>query len=556
MKCARFTNFITVKIKGFTILMLLFLQFNLSYTQTLEVAGTLTQDTHWEVDTIILTDHVQVPDSVSLSIAAGTNVLAYEQKHLEVRGRLNALGSIANPILFSAYDTLGFSDTISPSGTWGGIHFLDLNEHRDSSILDYCIIEYGGAYGQEDIDKQGGGVYIDESSIIRISNSTLQHNFAEKSGGAVFIYENSSPLIRNNLIRDNVTFFEGGGIMSMENSFPLIEYNMIIRNRAFMLSWSGLSGSGAGGGVLINTLSDEGIAIVRSNLICNNHAGIGGGVYDSSWNSQVVSNIICNNRGNGIFSGHTASASSYVNNTIVNNRGEGVWLLTHHIKLVNNIIQGNYYHEGYNFVGRTDVSHPEDFSFQHFRHNNIGYVREVLGNGDGEAFDPTPALGNINQATQFAAPTPSYDFVYNGYNANWRLAAGDANIEAGTTEAILDMLPPKDAYGKTRILGETIDIGAVEYDRVSVVNEGLNTDEVRVYPNPFSAQVWIELEAFGGQAWQLSVWNELGQLVTNIDAAQSIRMLHTANWPAGMYTIEGRDRQGKRLFVKQLVKGE
>lgn len=318
------------------IIVILFLFFLIeAYSQTISLSGEITENTLWNADTIILTDNVVVLDSVNLTISAGVTVLAYEQKYLEIQGSLTAIGDLELPILFSAFDTLGFSDTTIVNGTWGGIHFINLNEHSDSSVLENCVIEYGGAYGEEILDKSGGGVFIDKSSRIRISNCVIQNNFAQERGGGVFIYENSDVDIFHSLIQNNRTGLEGGGIMTMENSFPRIEYNLIINNLALICSDIGCTGRG--GGVLVTTLSDEGAVLIRSNIICNNYSKAGGGVYESSFNTQVVSNIICNNRGAGIYTGNSISNSYYINNTIVNNREEGIWANSLNVNIISKV---------------------------------------------------------------------------------------------------------------------------------------------------------------------------------------------------------------------------
>ena len=528
-----------------------------SYTQTIEVAGELTQNTYWNADTIILTDHLLVVDSVSLIIAEGTTVLAYEQKYLEIRGSLIAKGSTELPILFSAFDTLGFSDTTTVNGSWGGIHFINLNGQQDSSILDYCIIEYGGAFGEEELEQSGGGIFIDQSSKIRISNSVIQNNFAQQSGGGIFLYENSTTNIFNNLIQNNKTGWEGGGIMSMENSFPYIENNIIINNIA-LIYYEALPNiwtyTGRGGGILITTLSDASIPIVKSNIICNNYSLTGAGVYEASFNTEVVSNIICNNRGSGINTGNSISRSYYVNNTIVNNRGEGIRTFSPNINIFNNIVHDNFFYLGGNLIDTFDIRYKEGTPSVNFQYNNAGTATELEDHTADEDLTGF-GNGNINVPPQFVNPSQGHGLAYNGYEADWSLVTGDASIDGGTTENILEMLPIKDAYGNDRILGETIDIGAVEFDRISVVNEGFDNDQINVYPNPFSGQIWIEVKDYQGEVWYLSVWNEYGQILHSFEVQHQISSINSSSWPSGIYFVEGKSKDGERVFIRKIMKG-
>jgi len=529
-------------------------------SQSITAAGTIVADMTWNTDTVFVTDDVFVPDSVSLTIAPGVHILVARQKAIQVQGALLAQGTIESPIRFSALDTLYNSDTTSFLGTWKGLFFLDMNLHTDSSILDYCVIEHGGAYGPGHPNKRGGGIFVQNSSKIRISNSVIQHNYAQWSGGGIYLTENSSILIKDNIIRNNAAGNEGGGIMSGEGCSPLIIGNLIIENTAtkYVELIPGVFGyNGRGGGVCISTLTDATPPKVIGNVVCNNFSNSGGGVYESSFETHVVSNIITNNIGIGLMAGVTISRSSLLNNTIYNNIDIGVFINSEEINFRNNIIHNNFLYYQQQLVDTIDILYDLEMSDEIFTYNNVGTAKEQISpNYSGDLVNI--GEGNINEPPQFVRESAGPGLDYKGYEADWRLVQGDADIDAGTTSGLLDILPEKDAYGGERIQGATIDIGAVEYDPMVSVDAPLAGEEteVGIYPNPFSGQVWIELKNALHTNWDVLIWNEHGQLIASHHLNGSLVGLATSEFPAGVYFCEGRSEDGKRLFMRKMVKGK
>ena len=509
------------------------------FSQTVEVYGLINENTLWNADTIIITDNVLVQDSITLEIAPGTVILADFQKRIEVEGTLKAIGSPDNYIIFSALDTLGFADTTQIAGSWDGIHFDSIAMNNDTSVIDYCILEYGKAFVQNDGFGGGGAVFADNVHKLRISNSIIQHNYAQRNGGGIFINENSFVLIQNNLIKNNSSNLNGGGITFLENSGGMIKGNFVIENVAysvFLLPIGFFSITGRGGGICIS--STFGISpIVMNNIICNN-LSVTGSMYESSFNTLIISNIICNNKGlaAGIFNGHQIGNSSYINNTIINNEGVGIQYSSDNLLVRNNVVYGN--------VDKNSLTEANTLSTldatPDLTYNNIGG-------------DLIPGDGNINESPAFANPTPSYGLAYNGYEADWSLTENSLEINAGTTEGLMDVLPEKDAYGNDRIIDGEIDMGAVEYDVLDFTGEvEVQAANLSVYPNPFSGQVWIENKG-EYQPMVMEVWNMMGQKVWQQDFNQMIQVLETSSWASGQYVITIMDRARGQIFYKKTV---
>ena len=62
-----------------------------------------------------------------------------------VQGRLLAIGTETDTIVFTKNDTTGFHNLTIPDGGWHGIRFMDTPTTNDSSKIVYCKLQYGKA---------------------------------------------------------------------------------------------------------------------------------------------------------------------------------------------------------------------------------------------------------------------------------------------------------------------------------------------------------------------------------------------------------------------------
>lgn len=545
-------------------IIILFLSFCVlqSFSQTsIDVAGTLADNTTWNIDTVVITDDVIVPKDKTLTIEPGVVVLGAHLKSIYIYGSLIADGEKLDPIKFSAIDTLGFYTDMMTTGSWGGINFINLNDHALSSIMNHCIVEYGAAYSSDSL-YYGGGIFIDNSSSLTIKNSIIQNNKAYRGGAGIYMYNKSSPHIVGNLIKNNKTLRHGGGIsvdsgpgvsLDFDKCAPVIEKNIIIGNVAFeqIVDDIGVTSIGAGGGIYISTYSKDHHSLVYQNVICNNRS-LSGAFYESSWGTKFVSNIVSNNSGVAVFNGHGKSESVYLNNTITNNINTGPLTFVSYSKnlnVINNIIYNNWYE---NYEGGELV--PNDFQFDKtplgkYRNNTIKGLDQIPG---------TLHVNNFDYEPQFVSPTTEIGLKGQGYLADWSLIKGDSNIDNGyINNTVQALLPELDVYGNDRIYGSTIDIGAVEYKSPMSVSEHTKEHQkyIEIYPNPFTSIVWVN--NISKKPMQLFVYNEAGQcLAKHTIFPETPTQLNTEKYASGMYFIEGTDKGNSRLFVKKVLKVE
>lgn len=89
---------------------------------------------------------ITIPDGLTLTIEPGVMVEFQGHYKLNVQGRLFAIGTENDTIVFTINDTTGFHDPNIPDGGWAGIRFINVFSMIDSSSIIYCKIEYGKAF--------------------------------------------------------------------------------------------------------------------------------------------------------------------------------------------------------------------------------------------------------------------------------------------------------------------------------------------------------------------------------------------------------------------------
>lgn len=121
--------------KGFLILFLLITPCHIQ--AIIDVQGSILNDTTWtNKDTIKVINTVTVPDSVQLTIEAGTFIYVEQFKSIEVNGLLNAQGEENSKIVFtSSADTLGGTPS---SKLWISLYF----KSNSTGILKNCHVKY------------------------------------------------------------------------------------------------------------------------------------------------------------------------------------------------------------------------------------------------------------------------------------------------------------------------------------------------------------------------------------------------------------------------------
>ena len=214
------------------------------------VGGLITADTVWTSDrTYIVNSDITVVPSVTLTIQPATMIRFNGFYRIDVRGQLVAIGTAANPIVFT-------SNLASTRGSWNGIGF------RDTSVD--AVVDADGNY---------------------VSGSTIQ--YADLSFGGSIATDHSSPYIAHNHIHDgsptNPALVGAARAMVMFDhpSTGYIVDNIIEGN--------------VGGEVTIAI--HKGNGYIDRNIIRNNSGNDWVGAWCSEHSCQIINNVIINNSG-------------------------------------------------------------------------------------------------------------------------------------------------------------------------------------------------------------------------------------------------------------------
>lgn len=253
------------------------------------VQGDVTGAWTLEESPYIVTGHLTVPDGEELTIEPGVEVLFRTAYRFNVFGRLAAVGTEEDSILFGPLEGVATG--------WGGFRFLD----SDSlTHLKYCILRRGRATGNNQVPdslKSGANAYIWQGQVL-IEDSRIFDGIASYAGGGIAIW-NSSPEIRNCVLHENYSSIYGGGISIFQESDPIIIGCKLIENEAGQED-----NSGWGGGMIVssNSAPDISNCIFEDNLARGgeNNSGLGGGVHIRNGADPIFTNVT--------FKGNTAYA--------------------------------------------------------------------------------------------------------------------------------------------------------------------------------------------------------------------------------------------------------
>ena len=193
---------------------------------------------------------IMIPNDSTLTIEPGVTVNFQGTYKLYVQGRIIAIGTATDTIIFTVANT---------TNGWRGIRFDNTPATNDTSKLYYCKLQYGKATGTSPDDK-GGTFYFYNFSKVIIANCRISNCTANSYGGGIFC-SSSSPTISNNTISNNTTNSNGGGIFCYSNN-STITNNTIVNNSA------------VNGGALYCTGTSN--PILRNTILWGNTASTGG----------------------------------------------------------------------------------------------------------------------------------------------------------------------------------------------------------------------------------------------------------------------------------------
>lgn len=178
---------------------------------------------------------INIPNDSTLQIEPGVMIEFQGHHALYVQGRLLAMGTDSDTIVFTINDTTGFYIPDTTLGGWYGIKIADTPEQNDTSKIMYCKLQYGKAIGPGWWLNAGGAICIVNFSKVIISNCLITNNIAGgpetevPSGGGVHLAW-ADVIISNNTISYNKA--NAGGAIQIHDSYPIFSNNIFFGNMA------------------------------------------------------------------------------------------------------------------------------------------------------------------------------------------------------------------------------------------------------------------------------------------------------------------------------------
>ncbi len=532
--------------------------------------GSITENTVWDADTIKVACDVIVEENASLIILPGTVVRFDDYAQLKVFGRLLAVGTKENRVVFTSSDISSYPDE-SYAG-WKGIRFYGPGS-ADTSSLVYCTIQYAKGVDQNYTgDEYGGGLFFDGWNIALVSNCLIHNNSAIERGGGIYC-SSSHVLFENNIISNNDAEYRGGGICTNRgNIIPTTDYlinNIICNNYAL-----------SGGGIYCNGLH------CYNNIIANNEANVGGGLFIDDNSVEVVNSVLWGNVATASFTASDQISISWSDNlnlyhnviegglngidsegAITNNEdlieqdpefispssGAGIdyngltanWALSAISPCIDNGTQGyttyNFEYPEYDIIGNNrvlmDTIDIGAYEFRNYAPEKTGGVpnQQIYAESACDIHIPVNGvftdnnIGDILSYSVSAINPPAWmniDIISD--NINITGTPGENYI--GITEAVLFAT---DLFGAE--IADTFNIEVLEATAIS----SEPTEEIRlyqIYPNPANSNITIESQILSSASIELYNLNGMKVLQQKITANKQI--INISAYPVGMYTYK------------------
>jgi len=252
----------------------------------------------------LIDETVTIPDDSTLVIEPGVVVEFQGYYAIQVQGRLLAVGTESDSILFTVNDTTGFGQADTSLGAWNGIRFTDTPVDNDTSRLTHCCLQFSKAVGPVWHINAGGAISMLQFGKVVITDCLIRNNSSGSRtdhlpiGGGLYLFK-SDAVISNNIFMNNRA--HSGGAVFMDDSDPVFNGNVISGNRAVNGGGIGMGGSCSptfsndlimnntaeshGGGMLFHETS---VVTCNSVTVTNNKAVWGGGM--GVWGGELYAN--------------------------------------------------------------------------------------------------------------------------------------------------------------------------------------------------------------------------------------------------------------------------
>jgi predicted outer membrane repeat protein len=507
---------------------------------------------HEQSDTIVWSGNIELnadqffTQQQTLKILPGTVVTASGPYKIEIMGNMIAEGTAENPILFTAYDTIGLYDSATIAGGWHGIHLLE-NDNGIARFV-HCRFEYGKAnipgswFGDEgDHDylsgNQGGAFWIIGYHSTEFNHCTFFYNYARSKGGGIYCHDIQSMSITNCDFSQNKVMVNGGAIFCGSHLGLTIDHCLFKLNIAWSKTLTGGIFS-QGSAVYLDSYPPNAPNMIKNNSFFNNYSLSTLGDFTSG--SSLINNVFANNYNRTAITFNRVESSHIVyNNIIANNFYDhgipGVFTASNDLRFYNNIMWNNL----------SDTISEDDMAI-------IGMLPDVQyclvweGRIDGTNI--------LTDDPLFVNPAPSYGMESNGWEYDWSLSNASPAVNAGTPDTTGLNLPEFDIAGNPRLYGIRVDMGAYENQVVvGLPNNPLVNSKIEIIPNPFKDSFSINL--FGeNKINRVSVLNQSGITISETKhyPVEGFMLIDLNGYTSGLYLLVVEYADGTRKVEKVL----
>lgn len=492
-----------------------------------------------------------------LTIQPGVQVIFMGNYQIIANGKLSAVGTPEQKIVFKANDTTGWSNpALTAAGGWRGMVLLNsAGTSLNTPTLEYCIIK---DMKNGSLQSSGENLYINQCEFyhnhtnghminlanfpstgnakMKFTNSVLRDN---RTGGAMmFTLYADSTYVTNNKFYNNTNsggfgIYCNAAFADTSTGVLMFKNNELYNNTVI-----------ASGGVV--SCLQGGIVNILNNKVHHNQTTFQGSVSVQSKKALVEQNLIVNNQqilGEGVFCGindgggglhllgqtllnDMSGQNEYTvrNNIIANNysstSGAAIWAQHCKATIINNTIMNNTVKDamgsaavhGWGTYCRLKISNniilnnkqiaiPADTVYNNFRYwgPEITFSKNLIDYVPGSSIIAGAQGINTNiykQNAYLTAPPQGVGPTINAVNADFSLTAASADcINKGGMAS--NTYGSQDYLGNTRVFEQLVDIGAIEYQKTtSDTSTALNTIDAAKYFNlyPNPANAVIHLE--------------------------------------------------------------
>ena len=335
--------------------------------------------------------------------------------------------------------------TIRDNTAWsmgGGLYAYQSSVIGDS----LCIIHNNLTLNSNNDDSEGGGIYAIDSSI-QLQHCCIDSNTANVGGGAY--WEGMIEVdVSETACKYNTASSGNGGAITIWNADNVRVARSLVQGN--------VAPDGSGGGI---TCQADSLSFTNNMFLNNYGSDYGGGLHFLNCNGVIAGNLIANNTaqfGGGVYSNEDMLFSA---NTITNNsgyQGGGLYIHSSSPVIENGILWGNDAPHGSQACIASFSSAPT-FRYSDVQYGSSGFVFLISAPSESITYEY-----NQNVDPLFVAPTAGAGVTYDALAADWSLQEGSPCINAGDSLACIALFP-LDIAGNPRISNLVIDQGAYEY---------------------------------------------------------------------------------------------